>query len=302
MCLQTAPAAKPPTVKKVGKYLIGSKIGSGSFSTVHIGVDSETSERVAIKICCNKQYKEKNMVEDLDNELRTLHMGQGTQHVLELKGEMRTTNNTYIVMELCGLTLLDEVMKAEKFDAAKTKLRFRELIQGVKHLHSRGIVHRDIKPENVMIGTDGVSKLGDFGFARCTSDKKIAVGAGTAEYLAPEAFINRKRGSQEVYDFLASDMWACGVVLYAMLTGRLPYSREQVKGWRSLSDVPMPELSSSLDPQAVELIKALLCPTASRRPTAEAVLKHPFLKSSSPMRRVQKLGKHISRALSNIKI
>ena len=299
-----APASTPVSVKKVGKYLIGEKIGSGSFSTVHIAVDTQTKERVAVKVCCNATYRSKKMFEDLENEILTLRKGQGCKHVMGLKGEMQTQNNTYIVMELCETTLLEEVMTAGSFDLLRAKLRFRELIGGVKHLHDEGIVHRDIKPENIMIGQEGMSKVGDFGFARPANDKTTTVGAGTAEYLPPEAFLsNRMPKSADSYDFMASDMWSCGVVLYAMLTGRLPYSREQVKAWRKLSDVRMPEFPASMDPVALDLIKSLLSATAADRPTAACLFnKHPFLKSPSPIsRKVKTLGKQLSRVMKGVK-
>eukprot|EP01059_Diplonema_ambulator_P034686 TRINITY_DN790_c0_g1_i1.p1 TRINITY_DN790_c0_g1~~TRINITY_DN790_c0_g1_i1.p1 ORF type:complete len:338 (+),score=65.41 TRINITY_DN790_c0_g1_i1:53-1015(+) len=266
-------------LKKVGRYLVGQQIGSGAFSTVHVGVNSETGERVAVKVCCKERFEKEGMLEDLTQEVKCM---KKVRHdcVVNMKDDICTHNNRYLVMELCKETLLDEIMDESRFSEAKARERFYELMLGIQACHDAGIVHRDVKPDNVLITQDGKAKLSDFGFARhIYGDGKLSIGAGTSEYLAPECYEYFRKGVKEIspndLDFFSLDIWAAGVVLFAMLTGRLPYSKQEL----FTATHRYPDFPANLSTQARGLILKMLHPNPAKRPSASEVLSHPWLSS-----------------------
>ena len=288
------------SIKKVGKYLIGATIGKGTFSTVHVGLDSHSKRRVAV--CRKEEFAKRGMLEDLKCEIECLK-GAQSSGVTELIDEFETANNHYIIMELCPATLLEEITNDPHF-SDKAQVRFKELIRSIASCHSKGVVHRDIKPENVLVNPEGRLKLADFGFARNTrrSNGKVNIGAGTLEYLAPECHARQRALETDLrnFNFAAADMWSSGIVLYAMLTGKLPFSRQELVSWTP-STRCQPYYPEDLDPEAKDLLSSLLNFNEKARPTAKEVLKHPFLKTSLKTSINNKLHKVI-RTFKPIKI
>eukprot|EP01064_Diplonema_japonicum_P038418 TRINITY_DN92_c0_g3_i1.p1 TRINITY_DN92_c0_g3~~TRINITY_DN92_c0_g3_i1.p1 ORF type:complete len:317 (+),score=55.60 TRINITY_DN92_c0_g3_i1:37-951(+) len=296
-----------PRLKKVGKYIIGEQIGNGAFSTVHVAMDSATGDRVAVKVCCKADYEKGGMSEDLLNEVKTQKSVKHT-HVMGIQDDVQTSNNRYLIMELCKTTLLDEILCNEQFSESKAKTRFLELISGLHACHAAGIVHRDIKPDNILISHNGVSKLSDFGFARShIRDEQLAVGAGTGEYLPPECYSKFKQGvttaSGSDMDFFAIDMWSSGVVLYTMLTGRLPFSRKEL---HSSNCHRYPEFPQGLSPSVRQLLYSLFSSDPSQRPTTKEVLSHPWLAGDKGVSLtkhetiLKKMGRRLKRVLKGL--
>ena len=123
-------------------------------------------------------------------------------------------------MEVCGGgDLLTFVRRRRKLNEDQAKFIFRQIINGLKYVHSKGVLHRDIKLDNILLTSEGDVKICDFGVSKIVQNKNLVMEdqCGTPAYIAPEVF------SGKGYKGFQSDIWSAGVVLYAMLLGTVPF-------------------------------------------------------------------------------
>jgi 5'-AMP-activated protein kinase catalytic alpha subunit len=214
------------------------------------------------------------------NEVNCWKLVSGHSNIVELKYVISTDTHTYVLQEaITGYELFDIVVSQWEdkgcgmvgLSEGDTARYFSQLISAVLHMHSQGVAHRDIKTENIMIEqhTDSV-KLIDFGLAcqqRITDSR-----CGTMEYCAPEILRDKN-----TFDAFCTDTWACGIVLFIMLTGRLPFSgRTDAQTKRSILAGVL-DYPSSVNTEARSLIGALLEPNPSKRMTLQQAQSHPFM-------------------------
>lgn len=229
------------------------------------------------------------MVKRVRNEV-SLHRRLNHPNVLALYHFFEDEERVYLVMELCArgevYSLLRRRREAgEKAVLAEGEARaiFRDVVAGLKFLHSRGIIHRDLKLSNVLLAESGQAKIADFGLAVDSSSNEAAFQddddssertiCGTPNYLAPEIVGKRRYGR-------SADIWSLGCLLYSFLCGRppfdspdLPSTFERVKNL----DYRLPE---HISPPAKDLIQRLLSPNPSDRPTFDQIIFHPFFNPS----------------------
>jgi len=183
--------------------------------------------------------------------------------------------------ELCnGPDLLDRVNASCGFDELTTLAYFRQLLMGLEHIHNQNIAHRDVKLDNIFTTTDGVLKIGDFGFAQeFDADERFNTACGTLTYAAPELL---EPESQISFAPEPADIWGLGVVLFAMRSGSLPFDGnlddELVRGIRAGNRRPMLCASSSLR----NLLNRMLEVDPSKRITLAEIKRHPWLRSDMP--------------------
>lgn len=196
---------------------------------------------------------------------------------------MRQHSQLCIIMEyLSGgsLTRLLDVFRVLPLPSVK---RFaRDILQGLRFLHRHGIVHRDVNPNNVLLTTEGVCKLSDFGCSakmnRLRNEAAEAVlPVGTPAYMAPEVAALQPASP-------ASDVWSFGVMVHHLLTGELPYAPEfhevEVELFiMALAENMMPQLSRAMPTAAHTLVSMCLQRDPKQRPSAESLLHHPFILS-----------------------
>lgn len=144
-------------------------LGQGSYATVYLGKHIETNEQVAIKVIDKRifsnAYNVKNIQSEIDIMKKVCH-----ENIVQLYDIYQTTNNMYIVTELCqDGDLFRLLQKMKKLPEAKAKSFLKDIMSGAKYLHKNGIIHRDLKPANILL-KDGVCKLSDFGFAKSLAD------------------------------------------------------------------------------------------------------------------------------------
>ena len=134
-------------VKKVGKYEIGKTLGEGTFGKVKYAVNTETGERVAIKVLDKEKIQKQNMGAQIKKEISIMKLVRHN-YVVDLKEVLASRTKIFIVLELItGGELFDKIVSEGRFDENTARFYFRQLVDGVEYCHSRGVCHRDLKPE-----------------------------------------------------------------------------------------------------------------------------------------------------------
>jgi 5'-AMP-activated protein kinase catalytic alpha subunit len=134
-----------------------------------------------------------------------------------------TTNDIFVIMELASHGELYEFIQNNDINEDQANFYFRQIINGVEYVHQNLISHRDLKPENILIDSNNLIKIGDFGLSNLMKDgKMLKTICGSPNYAAPEIVGERK------YEGTSVDIWSCGVILYALIVGSLPFDEETV--------------------------------------------------------------------------
>ena len=264
----------PETVKckKIGNYLLSNTIGKGTFSKVKLGIHLPTQKKVAIKILDKEKIKDES---DLERISREIHILTVLRHpnIAQLYETITSERHIYIIMEYVeGHDLFQYIYSLQRLSELKSSQLFRQLISTIEYIHTLGIVHRDIKPENILLNKQkSILKLVDFGLSNSYKHGDLLKTAcGSPCYAAPEMISGKE------YDGLYSDLWSCGVVLYCMLVGKLPFDDEDIKvlyyNIKSANYFLPPFLSNI----SQDLIRRILTTNPKRRISLEEIKKHPF--------------------------
>jgi len=250
-------------VKKVGKYEIGRTLGEGTFGKVKFAVNTETNERVAIKILDKEKIQKQNMGEQIKKEIAVMKMVK-QKHVVNLLEVLASRTKIFIVLELVtGGELFDKIVTAGRFDEETARKYFRQLISGVEYCHTQGVRPRDLKPENWLLDNDAMLKISDFGLsALYGSDHNstlLHTTCGTPNYVAPEVLADKG------YDGFSADIWSCGVILYVLLAGFLPFDEPSMSAlFRKIIKAEF-SYPSWFSPGVKELLNRILLPTPEKR-------------------------------------
>jgi len=249
-------------------------LGQGYFAVVKVGIDKKTGEKVAVKLV-NKSLVEKE--ETLANEIDILG-SIDHPNVVSMKAIFDTEDTLFIVMELMeGGELYEEIVKRKTFTEKDAAEIVRQLCEALAYLHERGIVHRDLKLENLLLKKKGglEIKLADFGLSKLYSGQALQTACGTPFYVAPDVLMGTGYGP-------AVDMWSVGVLLYVLLSGRLPFAADSdaelfrliIAGnlvWKS------PQFDG-VSSEAKDLIKKLINTEPEQRWSAKQAIEHPWVK------------------------
>ena len=254
-------------------YKIGRSIGHGAFGKVNIALDILSGHIVAIK-----SFNKKNQNFPLHKilyEIKLLKKLRGNKNIINYFEHFETEKHFCIVMEnVCGGNLLTAINKMTKLPENLSKNIFKQLIQTIKYIHNNNIVHRDIKPDNILLELNNTIKICDFGISKEIKHGKLINDAcGTPAFIAPEIL------KDEPYDPYKTDIWSCGVVLFAMITGFFPFrginEKELHESILSGKYPKIKDMSSDLK----NLLDKLLEINPDKRITIDEILKHGWLEN-----------------------
>lgn len=210
----------PGPPETVGKYVIDGVLGQGAMGVVYSGRDPDIDREVAIKTVHSYLIDDDGRSEWLERFAREARAAGRVLHpnLVTVFDYLQQDGAPFLVMEnVKAVTLEDRLRTSPWPDLAEVHDIAHQILKGLKAIHAEGIVHRDLKPANVMVTEDGVVKLADFGVARLSSVETTGAGMiGTPSYMSPEQFLGGAIDQR-------ADLFACGVLLYIMITGRKPY-------------------------------------------------------------------------------
>ncbi len=257
-----------------GRYVIGDRIARGGMASVFLGHDRRLDREVAIKVMHQGLGDDEQFTERFVREARSAAK-LNHPNVVAVFDQGTDADLTYLVMEYVpGHTLRDVVRDEAPMRPARALRLVEQVLLALSAAHAAHLVHRDIKPENVLIAPNGTLKVADFGLARAVSAATTATGGtliGTVSYLAPEIVVNAGTDAR-------SDVYACGAMLFEMLTGAKPHTGEspiQVAYKHVHEDVPRPsDLVDGIPPYVDALVARATARDRDRRsPDAHVLLQ-----------------------------
>ena len=261
-------------MEKISDFILSKDIGEGYFGKVKLGIFKPTNEKYAIKIINKKIMKikmKKSRFKEIDFIKKFNHF-----NVIYVYKIIDTPENYYIVMEYCqNGELFEYISNKERLQEDEASSFFYQMINGVEYIHSKGIAHRDLKLENLLLTEDNIIKIIDFGLSHEFNGKDLLkTKCGSPSYASPELI------AQPLYDGFKSDIWCCGIILYAMLCGYLPFDGDEDKDGNDVlfkniieGNLEIPKFVSNT---AKDLIVRLLNVDAKERITIPEIKKHPF--------------------------
>jgi len=257
------------TQVKIGPYILGDTLGNGTFGKVKIGIHQMTGHRVAIKILNRNKIKSLDVVGKIRREIQNLKLFRHP-HIVKLYQVISTPTDIFMVMEhVGGGELFEYIIRKGKLDESSARKFFQQIISGVDYCHRHMIVHRDLKPENLLIDSFLNVKIADFGLSNMMTDGEfLRTSCGSPNYAAPEVISGKLYAGPEV------DVWSCGVLLYALLCGTLPFDDEVVSTLFRKIKSGLYKIPEHVNPSAVSLIKRMLIVDPIKRATIKTVREH----------------------------
>ena len=260
--------------KEISNYKYIKTIGEGTFGKVKLAVHVPTGEKVAIKILHKNLIKNKNEYNRIEREIKYLKLFNHP-NIIQIYEVSESSSSFYIVMEYApGGELFNYIVEKEKLTEKESSFYFYQIIQAVKEIHKKKICHRDIKPENLLFAKNKILKIIDFGLSS-EYDEFLSTPCGSPCYASPEMIKGKK------YNGLSIDLWACGVILFAMLCGYLPFDdKNNSELFRRIVEckIDYPEEDEvELSEISLDLINKILTPNPKKRISIENILEHPFM-------------------------
>ncbi|XP_035698911.1 5'-AMP-activated protein kinase catalytic subunit alpha-2-like isoform X13 [Branchiostoma floridae] len=262
---------------KIGHYVLGDTLGVGTFGKVKIGEHALTGHKVAVKILNRQKIKSLDVVGKIRREIQNLKLFRHP-HIIKLYQVISTPADIFMVMEyVSGGELFHYIVKHGKLKEAEARRFFQQIISGVDYCHRHMIVHRDLKPENLLLDSNRNVRIADFGLSNMMADGEfLRTSCGSPNYAAPEVISGKLYAGPEV------DVWSCGVILYALLCGTLPFDDEHVPTlFKKIKGGVFP-IPDHLSPTVVGLLRHMLEVDPVKRATIPEIREHEWTKIDMP--------------------
>lgn len=285
---------------KIGEYILTKVLGVGSFGKVKLATHAHTREQFACKILEKTIVREKTLSDQVRKEIKVMECLQHP-NIVGLKEVFNTKDKIYIIMELVtGGELFEEIVRHKRLDENQARFYFRQLLQGLMYCHRKGIYHRDLKPENLLLDSNKQLKISDFGLstlkpsanasimssggygygasaASISGSSLLHTQCGTPNYVAPEIILLDQGG----YSGAKVDAWSCGIILYVLVAGALPFDEDEIDVLFKrilVGDISYP---SYFSPELVDLIAHLLVTDPKMRFRLSDAMSHRWMTSDN---------------------
>jgi len=255
-------------------FQIEKSIGEGVFGIVALAKSKRTNEMVALKRIDKVNEKVNVSIRDCWNqEIQSGSKLVEHEGIARLKGYFETSRHFWLVLELVEGVSLYQILEERNFsplEESQAKNLFSQLVSAVSYSHSHSVAHLDLKLENVLITSDLRTKVIDWGLSTTDPTNCFKI-CGTPEYAPPEMW---NRSKSVPFDGCTADVFSLGVILYALLFGRFPFTSYELSAMRRGEEVPRPLMDSlSVSDSAKHLLLAMLETNPKRRITMEEILK-----------------------------
>jgi serine/threonine-protein kinase len=255
-----------------GRYRIDHLLGSGGMADVYCATDEQLGRTVALKVLYRRFAQDHEFVERFRREASAA-AGLQHQHIVSVYDRGEWGGTYYIAMEhLTGRSLKAVIQERAPLPADEAIDLTIQVLRAARFAHKRGIIHRDFKPHNVLVDEEGRATVTDFGIARAGASEMTQTGSimGTAQYLSPEQAQGHAVSAQ-------SDLYSIGVVLYEMLTGRVPFEGESAVtiALKQVTEAPVPP--SALNPAVPPALEAVVLRVLAKDPAARFASADEFI-------------------------
>ncbi|TYH42705.1 hypothetical protein ES332_D11G080400v1 [Gossypium tomentosum] len=259
-------------------YKLGRRIGIGTFGKVKIAEHVLTGHKVAIKILKLTKIKNMGMEETVRREIKISRLFMHP-HIIRLYEVIETTTKIFIVTEYAEYgDLFDYIVQKRRLKEDEARKLFQQIISGVEYCHRCMVVHRDLKPENLLLDSNFNVKIADFGFSNIMRDGHfLKTSCGSPNYAAPEIVSGKLYAGPEV------DAWSCGVILYALLSGTLPFEDESFHNLYKKIKAGCYTLPRHLSAGARDLISRIIVVDPMKRLTIPEIRQHPWFQAHLPI-------------------
>ncbi|KAH0970325.1 hypothetical protein GBA52_022481 [Prunus armeniaca] len=263
--------------RKVGKYEVGRTIGEGTFAKVKFARNIETGESVAMKILAKSTILKHRMVDQIKREISIMKIVRHP-NIVRLHEVLAGRTKIFIILEfVTGGELFDKIVHQGKLPEYESRKYFQQLIDAVAHCHSKGVFHRDLKPENLLVDSYGNLKVSDFGLSALPEQQGVGLlhtTCGTPNYVAPEVL------GDQGYDGAAADVWSCGVILYVLMAGYLPFDETNLPTLYRKINAAEFSCPYWFSPEANSLIHKILDPNPKTRIQIGGIRKDPWFRKN----------------------
>eukprot|EP00850_Spirogloea_muscicola_P003651 SM000015S01151 [mRNA] locus=s15:51197:56621:- [translate_table: standard] len=274
--------SSPSGCPRKGRWRKGQLLGSGTFGTVFRGYDMDQGQLFAVKEVPLEatQATASESIKQIKQEIALLSQLEHP-NIVKYLGTDTEGDFLYIFLEyIPGGSIHKLLQEFGKFDEPLIRTYTRQILGGLAYLHNKNTVHRDIKGANILVDTHGHVKLADFGMAKHLEGPRTkSLGKGSPYWMAPEAI----RGSETGYD-LAVDIWSLGCTVLEMAAGKPPWSDLEVVAvmFKISNSKDLPAIPDDLSLEGHDFVQACLQRRSQDRPSAAALLDHPFVRNAAP--------------------
>lgn len=259
----------------VGPYKLEKTLGKGQTGLVKLGVHCVSGKRVAIKIV-NREKLSESVLMKVEREIAIMKLIEHP-HVLGLFDVYENKKYLYLVLEhVSGGELFDYLVKKGRLTPKEARRFFRQIISALDFCHSHNICHRDLKPENLLLDDKNNIRVADFGMASLQVEgSMLETSCGSPHYACPEVI----RG--EKYDGRRADVWSCGVILYALLVGALPFDDDNLRQLLEKVKKGVFHIPHFVPPDCQNLLRGMIEVDPEKRLTLEDIHRHPWVIADS---------------------
>ena len=263
--------------KYIGQFILGEKLGQGTFGIVVLAKHQITGEKVAIKILDKEKIIQEADKTRIEREIKILKnlRHNNIVHLYDIK---ETSNSLYIIMEyIQGKELFDYIVSKKRLSEIEACNFYQQIISGIEYLGKIRVVHRDIKPENLLLDNKNNIKIVDFGLSNIyPNNELLQTACGGPCYAAPEMI------NGELYKGLGADIWSSGIVLYAMLCGYLPFEDgDNEILYKKITDGKF-KTPKYLSENCKDILHKILNVDPKKRYTIKQIKKHPWFNLINP--------------------